>query len=494
MKIRNYVVWGLGIIQLIASVILGSMLVKMLPTAYVAAYVIAELILAGLTFISVKKLWSSICMGTLSVIVTIIMCIAIFALGQVQNTIDKVTDTPQETTVEMSIIVLTDSDVKEIKDISELQIGYMAEGISTGAQEVMKKINEEIGGEASYREYPTVVDLMEGLYEGEVCVAIIDTTYLEMLAEAEEYADIHDKVKIIATYEVVDYFEIITEDTQTENDTQKEDGQPSQNPGGQTSVPSKPKTDKDHFVVYISGIDTYGSVTAKSRSDVNILAVVNVKTKHVQLINTPRDYYVPLPNSNGVKDKLTHAGNYGINCSMGTLEMLYNIKIDYYMRVNFTGFMEIIDALGGVDVYSEFAFKNFKQGMNHLNGKQALEFARTRKAFATGDNQRGKNQMAVVTAVIQKMASPELLNNYSEILEAIGDAFQTNMSSDEIYRLVKGELENPGAWKVESYAVTGGAGHSTTFSLPYLSTYVMIPYQDNIATAKEKIRTVLEEQ
>ena len=189
---------------------------------------------------------------------------------------------------------------------------------------------------------------------------------------------------------------------------------------------------KECFNVYISGIDTEGDVTAKSRSDVNIIMSINPVTHQVLLLSTPRDYYVPLSISNGVKDKLTHAGNYGIKMlSMDTLEMLYDIKLDLILfDWNFTGFVDIIDALGGIDVVSDYSFSthgySYSEGLNsNLSGIQALWSARERHAFAEGDNQRGRDQMKVIEAVIKKAQSSALLNNYDEIFANISKSFQT---------------------------------------------------------------------
>jgi LCP family protein required for cell wall assembly len=239
-------------------------------------------------------------------------------------------------------------------------------------------------------------------------------------------------------------------------------------------------------------------VSAVSRSDVNIMAVVNTETKQIQLINTPRDYYVELPNSHGVKDKLTHAGLYGVDNSIGTLEMLYDVDIDYFVRMNFSGFEAIIDSVGGIDVYSEYDFtvepiKHYVKGMNHLTGLEALAFARERHAFANGDLQRGKNQMAVITAILDKMMSLELLYNYADVLEAVEGTFQTNFTSDEIYTLVKKVLVSPGDWTIDSFAVTGSGSKSTTYSMPNTKTYVMNPNESDVENVRCLIKEVLGE-
>ncbi len=262
------------------------------------------------------------------------------------------------------------------------------------------------------------------------------------------------------------------------------------------------KITKEPFVVYLSGVDTRGELTEKARSDVNILAVVNPQTKQVALINTPRDYYVDLAGTNS-KDKLTHAGLYGVETSMATLGNLYGITVDHYVRINFAGFMSIVDALGGVDVYSDYAFTSvgspgyydpttFVEGWNHLNGQAALAFARERHAFASGDIQRGINQMKVIDAMLNKIKSPALLMGFSKIMDAAADCFVTNFSQDQISALVRMQLSDLADWDIQSYTVTGSSATSTQcYSAKGQKLYVMKPDNAAVAKAKEMIAAVL---
>ena len=248
--------------------------------------------------------------------------------------------------------------------------------------------------------------------------------------------------------------------------------------------------------MYISGIDTYGSTSKRSRSDVNILAVVNANTKKILLVSTPRDYYVPLSISNGVKDKLTHAGIYGIQCSQDTLGMLYGINVDYYFRLNFSGFQKIIDALGGITVNSDYTFDvdsfHYVKGDNYLNGEQALAFARERHAFATGDRQRGEDQMKVIKAVFNKATSSAVLANYTDLLASLEGTFETSMSYDTLAKLVRQQLDQGTGWDIETYSVNGSGQSSYTYSISNMKVYVMLPDQSTVDTAKEKIQAVLD--
>lgn len=262
------------------------------------------------------------------------------------------------------------------------------------------------------------------------------------------------------------------------------------------------KITKEPFVVYLSGVDTRGDLTDKARSDVNIIAAVNPVTKQVVLINTPRDYYVDLAGTNS-KDKLTHAGLYGVQTSMDTLGNLYGVDVQHYIRINFAGFINVIDALGGVDVYSDQAFTSvgspgyydpttFVEGWNHLDGKAALAFARERHAFKTGDVQRGINQMKVIDAMLNKIKSPALLMGFTKILDAVSDSFVTSLSQNQISALVRMQLSDFAEWNIERYTVTGSSGSSTKcYSAKGQKLYVMKPDENSVAKAKEMIAAVL---
>ena len=262
------------------------------------------------------------------------------------------------------------------------------------------------------------------------------------------------------------------------------------------------KITKEPFVVYLSGVDNRGELTEKARSDVNILAVVNPTTKQAALINTPRDYYVDLAGTDS-KDKLTHAGLYGVETSMATLGNLYGVNVEHYLRINFAGFINIIDAIGGVDVYSDQAFTSvgspgyydpttFAEGWNHLDGKSALAFARERHAFKTGDIQRGINQMKVIDAMVNKLKSPALLMGFSKLMDAAADCFVTSLSQEQISALVRMQLSDLSSWDIQSHSVTGtGAKSTKCYSAKGQSLYVMKPDENSVNEAKALIAAVL---
>lgn len=318
---------------------------------------------------------------------------------------------------------------------------------------------------ATYKNYPELASLTLGVSENEADVATLKSSYVQLLQENN--APFYQSIEVLATFKI----KVKINTTSTKTDT------------------TKP------FVLYISGIDTYGEISAVSRSDVNILAVINPQTHKILLVNTPRDYYVQLHGTTGTRDKLTHAGIYGIDMSMNTLNDLYGAKIDYYMRVNFASLVNIVDSLGGVSVYSETAFKagkhSYQAGYNDLNGEQALAFSRERYSFAEGDRMRGKNQQRVIEAIIHKSSSPSSLLNYQGILNSLGGALQTNATSEEMSTLIKQQLNSMRKWQVESISVDGTGKTAPTYSMGNLPLYVMEPDAASLNRAKKEIQLYL---
>lgn len=277
---------------------------------------------------------------------------------------------------------------------------------------------------------------------------------------------------------------------ETENETETESESEA------VLIDSDKKLTKDVFAVYISGIDTYGSISTTSRSDVNIIATVNTNTKQILLTSTPRDCYVMLPVKDGQMDKLTHAGIYGVDVSIGALENLYDISIDYYIRINFTTLIDMVDALGGITVYSEFAFNteeySFSKGENQLSGKEALTFARERYAFANGDKQRGENQMQVIKAMINKAMIPAIIQNAGYIIDTISKNIETNMDTSEITNLINMQMNDGAYWNIFMGSVEGTDDLRITYSGGSQKLYVMIPDQDSVCEAKKMMHQVME--
>ena len=254
------------------------------------------------------------------------------------------------------------------------------------------------------------------------------------------------------------------------------------------------------FNIYIAGGDAYGDIGNVTNTDVNMIATVDPVNKKILLTSIPRDYYVNLPSfGEDAYDKLTHAGYYGIEESILAVEKLLDIEINYYVKVNFSTIEGVIDAIGGVDVYSDYAFQadvhpyyyQFKKGNNHLNGSQALSFARERKSFSDGDVQRVKNQQKVLEAIINKVTkSTAIITSYSEILDSVSTSFSTNLDSKSISRLVKMQLNDMKMWNIESQNLTGTDYYTeNTYTFPGTELYVMNRKEDSVTTAIEKIKT-----
>jgi len=258
-------------------------------------------------------------------------------------------------------------------------------------------------------------------------------------------------------------------------------------------LPSVPQEAPERFVVYLSGSDTFGPVSTLARSDVNILAAVNTREKRLFLLATPRDFYVSFSQTGGAMDKLTHAGIYGVEASVDALETLYGVDIAYYLRMNFTGFVEVIDALGGVSVYSdrEFTVENirtYQQGYNQLTGIEALAFARERMSFPEGDYQRAQNQMEVIRAVVEKASTPAVLGGFSSLLQAVEGNFETNLPQDQVLALASAM---GGDWQVETYTASGYSAYRETYSMPGQELYVILPDQASVEQAAALLEETL---
>lgn len=277
--------------------------------------------------------------------------------------------------------------------------------------------------------------------------------------------------------------------------------------GGDDGIQSqKADVTNQPFIIYLSGLDTrsYETISEKGLSDVNMVVVVNPTTKQILMVNIPRDYYVGLEGNSNKLDKLTHAGNYGIACSQSTVEAIFDIKCNYYVKVNFKSVVDIVDALGGVTVNSDYNFTSyasldgvkgytFKVGENKLTGDAALAFARERHSFANGDRQRGIHQQKVISAIFDKAISPSMLNpsKINSVLDAVTSNIKTNMSSTEITSLVRMQLNDMSAWNISTYSVDGSGASRVTYSGGSSPLSVIIPDAETISTAKEMIANII---
>lgn len=477
----------LSVLVLIAEAILLFAVNKlqMLPTEYfLILTVLLLLVLAGITLLLVlpgkkRRKVRAIIACILSVLVIAGCAILTHVVGQLYKTMNVITNTTF-TTTEYTVYVKAEDPANHLADTKSYTFGLSYLPGDETLDKALSSLNEELGISVSTKSYASIPELINALYFGEVGAIIMDSAYVTLLEDFDLYADFHNRVKAIHTISV-------TEEVETPTVPPTE---PATNNGANNNDTIAP------FVLYISGSDTRSAVLARSRSDVNILAVIHPETKQVLLINTPRDYFVPNPSGNGVLDKLTHCGIYGIDCSVNALAGLYDTEIDSYAQINFTGFKTLIDAIGGITVYSDLAFTSdkysFVVGLNEMDGEKALVFARTRKGLPGGDSARGKNQMKVISAVIDKLSSTgALISNYSEIMSSLQGMFQTNLTTELISSLVKQQLSDMSPWNVQSFAVTGKGSSQITYSMPGQYVYVMIPNEKTVEHASNLIDRVL---
>ncbi len=410
----------------------------------------------------------------LAAVIVALLGIAGYYIEHGFSTLEEIT-VPEVEETAVGVYVPTDDPATVIEDAKEYTFGILAQLDRDNTDRALVQLQELLGQAVTTVEYAGLSELVDGLLaDGEVDALLLGEAFFDLLDELEGYTEAQDQLRLLHS--------LIVKET---DETTPPPTEPEPEP--------VPEVDDKVFTLYISGIDCSGSVSRRSRSDVNILATVNTETRQILLVSTPRDYYVPLSISSGIPDKLTHAGIYGVGVSMDTLEMLYDTEIDYYFRLNFDGFQDIIDALGGVSVYSQYAFKSrgeyFEKGYNQLDGESALKFARARYTVPGGDRQRGRNQMAVITAVIDKASSPALLKNYAQIMNSVKGSFETSMPYDLIAAIVRQQLSDGRDWNVVSYSVDGTGASRRPYSLS-TNAYVMIPDLSTIEQAQTLMQQV----
>lgn len=408
-----------------------------------------------------------------------LLCIGIFSVGSIylyrtQAALQAIAGTETEIS-NVSVYVRIDDPAQTLSDASGYSFGILSTLDRENTDTVVSRINEQLGVTIQTAEFDGLTQIADGLRNHQVDALILNDAYLDLYEEFDGYTEFPSQIRALSTESI---------ETAVQNNEL-------------TSTTVQDLNDNPVLNIYISGSDTREStLPSRSRSDVNILASINTQTHQVLLISTPRDYYVPLSISNGVPDKLTHAGIYGVQVSMDTLSMLYEVPIDYYFRVNFNGFVDIIDALGGIDVYSDYTFDSgnvsgyhFNEGWNSVNGEEALAFCRERYAFASGDRQRGKNQMAVIQGVLNKATSPAILSNYTSVLDSAAGCMETNVPYDTIAEIVRDQLAGGGSWNVVSYSVDGTGDSQVPYSMSS-SVYVMIPDTSTVDQAKSLLAQV----
>ena len=454
------------LIQLILAVGLIAVIWNsgLVPMKYLVAIIIVLLILFGVTFgLQYVKNKVYIVGIVLSIILSILQAIGIVYMLKADKLMADVGGANYKTD-NMIVVVKKDNPASNLMDASMYRFGTQTAVDQENTQTMLDNINKALGREVKVEQYGTVQELANALLEGRVDAAIYNQALDGLITDAIE--DYSDQVRVLYQY------------------------------GIETEIEQENVDVEEPFNVYISGIDVSGPVATNSRSDVNIIMTVNPNTKKILLTTTPRDYYVQIPDISGEqRDKLTHAGIYGVDASMRTLEQLYGIDISYYARVNFSSLVKIVDTLGGVDVDSDFEFDaqgyHFQKGMNHLDGDQALAFSRERYSFEDGDNQRGKDQQKVLTAILNKAMSPAILSNASALIADVSDSVQTNMTQEEMAKFIKMQLNDGASWNIESVAASGTGDTQACYSSGNQPLYVMWPDEAVVQSISAKMNEIL---
>ena len=471
----GFVLVGVELIAL-AVFLIALFTLNIVPAKYMAIIVAVLLLVTLYNILSqfTKAHWIG---KVLSVILAVVMFVASSYVGKANSFISNISGVTTKTDV-FSLIVLKEDPANGVADTASYTFGYNNRSDKGMSEQMLEDVKGTTGTAVKTRTYDSGTASINALYNKEVQVIVFNEASRSMIVE--QFTDFEERTKVI-------YEKKFT--------TQIKDNVSNKN------------TSKDTFTVYISGNDEEGNLLSSGRSDVNIIATFNPKTRQVLMVSTPRDFYVPIytlqkdANEKDIieNDKLTHAGNFGIDGSIATLESLYGIDIDYYVKVNFTGAVAVVDALGGITINSEIDFRNgedaapveyhFTVGPNECDGEKTLAFVRERLAFPDGDNQRGRNQMAAISA-IDKATSMAILTQYNQVLDAVSGLIATNMPDSAISNLVKSQLNDMTGWNVMSYSVSGegGKGDSTLFHLYGMS--IIRPNYDTINIAIELMSKV----
>ena len=431
---------------------------------------IGLLVVLAISIFLQKAKKSTLVTTIILVVFSLISLVGVFGFKQMIDITNRMNQTAAFSEVEMSIVVPKNSDIKDVNQLTTVQAPTKVDknNVDTlmSALKKDKKVDVKVDDVASYQE------AYDNLKSGKSKAMVLSGSYASLLESVD--SNYSSNLKTIYTYKI----------KKKNNNSAKQ-------------------VDSKVFNIYISGIDTYGSISTVSRSDVNIIMTVNMNTHKILLTTTPRDAYVKIPDGGADQyDKLTHAGIYGVETSEKTLENLYGIKIDYYARINFTSFLKLIDQLGGVTVHNDQAFTSlhgkfdFPVGDIQMNSEQALGFVRERYSLNGGDNDRGKNQEKVISAIVNKLASLKSVSNFTSIVNNLQDSVQTNMSLDTINALANTQLDSGSKFTVTSQAVTGtgSTGQLTSYAMPNSSLYMMKLDDSSVESASQAIKNLMEEK
>lgn len=467
-KSKNIVGISLGILLLILTIIFITLLkiINVIPDKYflTGSIIISVITLLIIFFLFIKKKTTitKIIKGFcyfLAIILIAIYSFGIYYLNKTMNFIDNISLMTEEIT-NYYIVVLNSSKYQETSDLYNQSLAYF---ISTDP-----KVLDSIKLELTYTTTNEINELKDMLFNQEVEAILISDIIKNKLEE--DYEDFTDNIKILETISIKNKIENITKNVTIKNTP---------------------------FNVLISGMDSYDSINNRARNDVNIIATINPNTNEILLTSIPRDYYVQLHGTTGNKDKLTHASYYGTNTAVKTIEDIFDIDINYYVKVNFNTVIDLVDELGGIEVYADQDVYlhhqcNIKTGYNTLNGVCALAFARERHSYTDGDRHRGRNQQEVIKAVFNKITSgTTIMSEYTNILNVLDGKFATNMDMNEVLNLIKYEINDLANYHIETTQVDGKGSMGETYSYPNQELWIMIPDEETIEDAKKLINKVL---
>lgn len=450
----------------------------MIPMVYFIGIVVLVLVFDFfMLYCILGKGWKKRFFGTIFsfLMMVLLLVVDVFAF-HTMDFLHKINSNGNYNTENYSVLVLKNSSYEKLKDLKDELLGVATLGDDEGLVEAKKHLSKKIS--VNYKEEEDLGSLYQLLLSHEVAAVLVEDAEKSILEE--EHTDFKGKIDVLYTFSI---------DIEIKDDLAKN-----------VDITNAP------FTIFISGIDSYGKITSVSRSDVNMVVSIHPEKHKVLFVSIPRDYYVRLHGINSTyKDKITHAGMHGIDTSVKTIEDLLDIDINYYAKVNFTSLVNLVDELGGIDVELDKPFRayydedgtivnySFKKGTNHLNGKQALAFARERKSLPLGDRTRVEHQQMIMKGILNKVLSKNIITKYTDLLDALEGKFVTNFGTQNIGKLVKKQIKDNPDWEIISYVLTGEDGKEYTYSYKKLKSYVMIPKEESILEAKNLIQNIMKE-
>ena len=490
MKEQNKVLRGIGIVLsillVVASFYLLYQLIKInvLPTKLLFLITIIFVLLDAILALMLCYYTRAIVSKIICVVITLVLifgsCLGGYYISKTGSLLTNITNVTKHAKNTVSVVVKQSSDIKNKSQLNGLSVGTLRTIGTQGSSKALKELSKD-GIVMNQSEYDSLSAMLESFYNGEVDSIIINESSRSQILDMESYADFDNNTRVVyqTSYKV--------ENTDKANAV--------------SDITSKP------FNVLISGSDTRGGFDENGRSDVIMVATVNPKTGTILLTSIPRDFYVETACDaadgcqQGALDKITHTGIHGTNTTKRTVEKLLGIEINYTFKVGFDTVTDIVDAIGGVDVNVEPGYEcsNFLHapglsvhaGVNHLNGEQALGYARERYAYSEGDRQRTKNQQQVLMGIVNKVTSPAIVTNYASIMDSMANTFSTTMSNDEITSLIKYQLNKNPKWKIEQ-SMVDGTGDTQMCAELGNAAYVMVPDESTVTKASNKINAVMQ--